>query len=72
MVADGQDCRIQSEKRRGWSKMVGLALGKVVVGRRWSLMVEGCGKWLLMVGYDPRTMDMLMEGDGGRWVQGLA
>ena len=39
MVAIGKSSRIQSEKRRGWSKVVGLVLAKVEVGRGWSLVV---------------------------------
>ena len=39
MVADGQTRSIQSEKRREWTKVVGLVLGKVEVDRGWSVMV---------------------------------
>ena len=54
MVAIGKSSRIQSEKRRGWSKVVGLVLAKVEVGRGWSLMV-GFGLKMARVGRDIRS-----------------
>ena len=59
MVADGQTRSIQSEKRREWTKVVGLVLGKFEVGRGWSLMVE-FGLSMARVGRDIRSARSLL------------